>query len=214
MPDLWGVAALNLGVLSQKCGDYDRARELFGEALGLFAAVKHSEYQLVALYNMAHVERELRHLGVGCRALRGDDSAWRSGSVSQTSKSARWPARASACSSSVGSSRPERACAEVRQRMESRPDWFQGREMAEALAIRVDALDGKAEEALSRFELAISLAEEVDLYSAAWLTTACAEALAQFDRERVMASIGRYSTRVKELGYPEMTKRYDALADE
>ena len=55
----WGLAALNLGVLSQRCGDYDRARELFAEALGLFAAVKHSEYQLAALFNMAHVEREL-----------------------------------------------------------------------------------------------------------------------------------------------------------
>jgi hypothetical protein len=51
MPDLWGAAALNLGVLLQRCGDYDRARELFAEALGLFATVKQSEYQLGALYN-------------------------------------------------------------------------------------------------------------------------------------------------------------------
>ena len=53
------MAAQNLGVLLQKCGEYDRARELFGDALALFAAVKHSEFQLAALYNMAHVEREL-----------------------------------------------------------------------------------------------------------------------------------------------------------
>ena len=86
--------------------------------------------------------------------------------------------------------------------------------MAEALAIRVDALDGRGEEALLRFELAMSLAEEVDLYSAAWLTAACAGALAAFDRDRVMVSIDRYSARVKQLGYPEMTKRYDALAAE
>jgi len=59
MPDLWGLAAMNHGVLAQKCGDYDKARELFSEALALFAAVKHSEYQLAALFNMAHVEREL-----------------------------------------------------------------------------------------------------------------------------------------------------------
>src|SRR5262249_2847554 len=50
MPDLWGLAAMNHGVLAQKCGDYDKARELFSEALALFAAVKHSEYQLVALF--------------------------------------------------------------------------------------------------------------------------------------------------------------------
>src|SRR6185437_3634698 len=59
MPDLWGMAALNFGVLSQKSGDYDKAREQFGEAIELFASVKNSQMQLAALYNMAHVEREL-----------------------------------------------------------------------------------------------------------------------------------------------------------
>ena len=36
------------------------------------------------------------------------------------------------------------ALEDVRKRMESRPDWFQGREIAEALTIRIDALDGLA----------------------------------------------------------------------
>jgi len=58
MPDVWGLAALNLGVLAQRRGEYHRARELFGEALGLFAAVKHSEFQLAALLNMADVDLE------------------------------------------------------------------------------------------------------------------------------------------------------------
>jgi tetratricopeptide (TPR) repeat protein len=212
IPDIWGVAALNLGVLSQKCGEYDRARELFGEALGLFAAVKHSEYQLVALYNLAHVERELRLWESAAELYEATTPLAQR--IGQSDIEIGAVAGEGLCLLELGRLEPARAAlAEVRQRMESRPDWFQGREMAEALAIRVDALDGRAEEALSRFELAISLAEEVDLYNAAWLTTACAEALAKFDRERVTASIGRYSARVKELGYPEMTKRYDALAD-
>src|SRR6185312_13767920 len=59
IPDICGMSGLNLGVRAQKRGDYDRARELFGDALALCAAAKHSEFQLVALYNMAHVEREL-----------------------------------------------------------------------------------------------------------------------------------------------------------
>ena len=34
----------------------------------------------------------------------------------------------------------------------SRPDWFQGREIAEALAIRIDAADGQFEKALGELE--------------------------------------------------------------
>jgi hypothetical protein len=39
-------------------------------------------------------------------------------------------------------------------------DWFQGREMAEALAIRIDAADGRFEKALGELEHAVALAEE------------------------------------------------------
>ena len=213
IPDIWGVAALNLGVLSQRRGEYDRARELFGEALGLFAAVKHSEYQLVALYNLAHVERELRLWESAAELYEATTPLAQR--IGQSDIEIGAVAGEGLCLLELGRVEAARtALVEVLQRMESRPDWFQGREMAEALAIRVDALDGRGEEALLRFELAMSLAEEVDLYSAAWLTAACAGALAAFDRDRVMVSIDRYSARVKQLGYPEMTKRYDALAAE
>ena len=213
MPDIWGLAALNLGVLSQKCGEYDRARELFGEALALFAAVKHSEYQLAALYNMAHVERELG-LWESASELY-DATTPLAQRIGQSDIEIGAVAGAGLCFLELGRLEEARsALSEVRQRMESRPDWFQGREIAEALTIRVDALDGRSEEALARFEHAVSLAEGADLYNAAWLTTACADALATFDRERLVRTIGRYSVRVKELGYPEMTRRYDALASE
>jgi hypothetical protein len=95
--------------------------------------------------------------------------------------------------------------------METRPDWFQGREIAEALAVRIDAADGRFEEAMTRLERAVALAEGADLYNAAWLTVACAEALAGFDKDRVNACIDRYNERVEKLGYPEMTRRYAAL---
>jgi diguanylate cyclase (GGDEF)-like protein len=59
MPDVGGASALNLGVLIQKQGEFDKARELFAESMTSFSAVKNSEYQLIALFNMAHCEREL-----------------------------------------------------------------------------------------------------------------------------------------------------------
>jgi len=211
MPDLWGVAALNLGVLSQKCGDYDRARELFGEALALFAAVKHSEYQLGALYNMAHVERELglweaaAELYEACTPL-----AQR---IGQSDIEIGATAGAGYCFLEMGRlDAAKKASSEVAARIENRSEWFQGREIAEALAIRIDALDGRPSDALARFERAIALAESADLYNAAWLTALCAESLLQFDPNRVKLSIRRYTDRVRGLGYPEMTRRYEALA--
>jgi tetratricopeptide (TPR) repeat protein len=210
IPDVWGLAALNLGVLCQKVGDYDRARELFGEALGLFAAVKHSEYQLGALYNMAHVEREL-----GLWESAGelyDATTPLAQRIGQSDIEIGATAGAGLCALELGRVEPARAAlADVQLRMESRPDWFQGRELVEALAIRLHAFDGNFDVAIGHFDRAVSLAEAADLYSAAWLTAACAEALMAFDAEHVKVTISRYKSRVKELGYPEMTRRYEAL---
>ena len=210
MPDLWGTAALNLGVLSQKCGEYDRARELFAEALALFAAVKHSEYQLAALYNMAHVEREI--------------GLWESASelyeatiplaqrIGQADIELGAIAGAGLCALQLGRTDEARAAAgDLASRVDKRPDWFQGREIAEALLIRVLAIDGRTIEAFARFTSAVSLAESSDVYNAAWLTVACADALLEFDREGIQASMNRFGERVRQLGYAEMTKRYESV---
>lgn len=213
IPDKWGLAALNLGVLSQKCGDYDRARELFGEALALFAAVKHSEFQLVALYNMAHVERELG-LWDGAAALY-DATIPLAQRIGKSDIEIGALAGAGMCFLELGRVESARkAAADVLERIETQPRWFQGREIAEALLIRLDALDGRSEEALRRFDRAISIAESADLYNAAWMTAICADSLMAIDAIRVKTSIRRYTARVRELGYPEMTKRYEALAGE
>ncbi|HEY4131853.1 MAG TPA: tetratricopeptide repeat protein, partial [Gemmatimonadaceae bacterium] len=210
IPDLWGLAAQNLGVLLQKCGDYNRARELFGDALALFAAVKHSEYQLVSLYNLAHVEREL---GLWQSAGELYDATMPLAQrIGQSDIEIGATAGAGLCYLELGKiDAARKALADVNRRMETRPDWFQGREVAEALNIRVDAFDEKFDEALSRFDRALRLAESSDLYNTAWLTVTCAETLARFAPEQVAMSIERYRERIKGLGYPEMTRRYETL---
>jgi tetratricopeptide (TPR) repeat protein len=210
IPDMWGLAAQNLGVLCQKCGEYDRARELFGEALALFAAVKHSEYQLAALYNMAHVERELGLWESAAELY--DATTPLAQRIGQSDIEIGATAGAGLCYVELGRIDAAReALAEVNQRMESRPDWFQGREIAEALSIRIDALDKKSSEALGRFDRALVLAEAVDPYNAAWLTAVCAEALYELAPDKVRLSVERYKAKVGELGYPEMTRRYEVL---
>jgi tetratricopeptide (TPR) repeat protein len=210
IPDLWGLAAQNLGVLCQKCGDYDRARELFGEALALFAAVKHSEYQLAALYNMAHIERELGLWESAAELY--DATTPLAQRIGQSDIEIGALAGIGLCNLELGRVDAARqALAEVSTRLERRPEWFQGREVAEALAVRLEALDGKFDEAVSRFDRAVALAETADLYNAAWLTVSCAETLLPIAPDHVKLSIQRYRDRVRALGYPEMTKRYEAL---
>jgi tetratricopeptide (TPR) repeat protein len=210
MPDLWGLWALNLGVLTQKCGDYDKARELFGEALGLFAAVKHSEFQLGALYNLAHVERELGQWESAAELYEATSPLAQR--IGQSDIEIGALAGIGICYLELGRLDSAKAMVdELGIRMEQRPEWFQNRELVEALFVRMAAREGRHKEALGRFTAAVNLAESSDLYCAAWLTATCADALFEFDGDTVRTSIRRYSERVKELGYAEMTRRYDAL---
>jgi tetratricopeptide (TPR) repeat protein len=210
MPHLWGVAALNLGVLSQKCGDYDRARGLFADALALFAAVKHSEYQLGALFNMAHVERELGSWESAAEMYEATIPLAQR--IGQADMEIGATAGAGLCALELGRLDVARdAVRQVAGRIGDRPDWFQGRELAEALFVKIAMFDGRQIEGFSRFTSALALAENSDLYSAAWLTAACAECLLDFDRDAIQSSIVRYTDRVKKLGYAEMTRRYELL---
>ena len=99
------------------------------------------------------------------------------------------------------------------ERIAGREAWFQNREMVEALGIRIDALEDRPVDALTRFERAVSMAESADVYNAAWLTAICAESLIRVDRARVKVTVLRYFEKLKGLGYPEMTRRYEALID-
>jgi hypothetical protein len=96
-------------------------------------------------------------------------------------------------------------------RLRSRTDWFQGREIAEALTIRLLAADGLVADAVKRFHAAIAMADVTDVYGAAWLTAQCADILKAHDPVVMQASLHRYAARVEGLGYAAMSKRYGEL---
>ena len=82
----------------------------------------------------------------------------------------------------------------------------------EALQIRADAGDDEQRQhAVERLARSVELAESTDMYCAAWLISSCAEAVSRIDRTRVGELVRAYVDRVKKLGYPEMTRRFDAL---
>ena len=210
MPDIWGLVSVNLGNLLLKCGEFGRAKDLFSEALELFATVKHSEFQLAALFNLAHVEREL--------------GAWQSAvelyettiplaeRIGQADIEIGAIAGAGLCHLELGKIDAARvAVAELQSRIGDRTDWFQGRELVEALFVRADVLEGHKVQALTRFATAVSLAEAADIYSAGWLVAVCSRSLAEADAPTMVRFVDEYEPRVKKLGYAELTRRFDAL---
>jgi len=67
------------------------------------------------------------------------------------------------------------------------------------------------DEAVVRFERAVAMADAADLYSAAWLTAACAPLLRSHAPGTVREQVARYAARVATLGYEDMTRRYAGL---
>ena len=211
MPDVWGLAALNLGVLAQKRGEYDRARELFSEALGLFAAVKHSEFQLAALFNMADVDRETGSWESAAQLY--DATIPLAQRIGQADIEIGAIAGAGLCALELGRIEQARsAAADVAQRVRDRFEWFQGREVVEALSIRMAAQQGDHATALEKLSTAVALAESADVYTAAWIIAAVSGSIVDPTGNTVAGYVNRYADRVKKLGYAEMTRRFDALA--
>jgi predicted ATPase len=210
MPDLSGTASLNLAVMTQRLGDYERARELYGDALALFAAVKNSELQLYALYNMANLDRELKNYSSGAELYEATASlAQRIGHVDLEIGAM---AGEGICLLDMGKLDAARVpFTALEHKMGAREGWFQGRELVETLRIRMAAAEGRGADALQMFESARALAEVSDLYSAAWLTAACADSLFQLDPAGIRSTLQRYSREVGALGFIDLTRKYEAL---
>ena len=210
MPDLWGIAALNLGVSYHRIGEYERARELLGEALALVAAVKNSEIQLYALYNMAHVEWENDAWEAGAELYEATASlADRIGA--EDVEIGAIAAVGLCCVEGKNMSKARKAYEEIQERLSRRSDWFQGREFAEALAVALLVGDDRPAEAIARFEMAVASAEASDLYTAAWLTANCGRTLLPLAPERMRTWIERFRSPIDEFGYTGIAKLFNEL---
>ena len=211
MQDLAGIAALNLGTLIQKEGEFGTAREMFAESLTSFSAVRNSALQLTALFNMAHCEREqglwesaasiyATTVALAERIGHGDIEIGASAGVGL-------------CNLELGRADAAiNAASGVRERVDRRLEWYQNREIAEALVVRVEALGGRVDQAFRRFEAALDLADPGDLYSSFWLILNCGPTLAQMDPNRLRPVLDRYSSKVGTVGYSDMVERFSNLA--
>ncbi|MES2176255.1 MAG: AAA family ATPase [Gemmatimonadota bacterium] len=206
----WGRAELNLGVLEGRLGDYEGATTSLMEALRLTSMAQNGEEQMIATYNLAHNERERLHFreaidtyslvtelaerigqgevlagalaGLGlCQLLTGDHSA------AQASYRRAIPM------------------------MERLVNWFQGRELMEALTIRMLLAEGKVGEAAESFCLALAAAGPSDAYGAAWLTAEVGEVFGDDLPRETRRAMLEYSRHPEVLGNPVMRERLSVL---
>jgi diguanylate cyclase (GGDEF)-like protein/putative nucleotidyltransferase with HDIG domain len=205
-------ASANLGVIGLRGGDFDAAHEALQEALRLYTTLRNNAHRLVSLYNLANLERERgdadessrlykettilaeqlgaedvivgAHAGVGLAALRVADTT-----------------------------AAHAALDAAYQIFAGRTDWwFQGRELLESLAIRIDAMAGRFDAARERFHIAVEKLEPLDVYAAAWLVADCAATLAERD-PGTWEVVHRFAEHPALHQFVPLAARYTALKD-
>jgi tetratricopeptide (TPR) repeat protein len=205
-PDLAAVATFALGALDFKAGSLGRARERLEEALRLFTTVRDESRRAAVLLACGHVAREEERVAdaMSCyeaaatRANELDDEA---GEVA---------AQASAGLAALDQGDLVAADARLRRAEEilsvgTLPAWFSGRELVDALAVRLAAGAGHSGLAADRFERALSVAEPNDAFAAARLVAECAPALASVGVRTVQETVER-------LRYTAIASGFDRLA--
>ena len=99
------------------------------------------------------------------------------------------------------------------QQLGGRNDWwFQGRELFEALVIRLAAHDGAQQEARTRFHRAVERLEPLDIYAGAWVVADCAAEIAEQDPS-VWDAVERMTSHPAVREFVPLSARFTALRD-
>lgn len=213
-PDITGLAALNLGVLKMKIGQLDDADGCFSEALERFALLNNEPHRLAALYNQANLARERDDHERAIRLY--GDAAVVATAMDQLDVELGARAGQGLAYLALGRSADARACLQsCNMRLRDRSAWwFQGRELLEALAIRIHLHARDADAARLRFTEGLALAEATDTYGAAWLVADVAGPLAAVGARPEREQLGRFAELAQELDYAPLTARYAVLIEQ
>jgi tetratricopeptide (TPR) repeat protein len=194
LTEAWGRAELNLGVLFARVGDYDGAARALSEALRLAAAVQDTNSQLISIYNIAHLERELERYdeAVSTYGLVCELSA----RIGQAEIQTGALAGQGLCRLQVGDVAGAReSFASADELAEPIKDWFQGKELVEALRIHLLIANGAIDQAVQVFERVIKTAEPTDVFAAAWLTAEFLVHLRSAAPQLIESAVRRYGSR-------------------
>jgi tetratricopeptide (TPR) repeat protein len=210
--DVAAGASMNLGVIELRGGSFAAAHTAFHEALRLYTTLRNNTNRLVALYNLANLERE-RGDAVAAGALYRETSTL---AEQLDAKDIAMGAQAGAGWAAlrlhdVTIARTSLAAAQ--RMLGSRDDWwFQGRELLESLTIRLATRGGDIDAAHERFRTAVEQLEPRDVYAAAWMVADCAAELA-IHRADVWATVSRFADHGTVQQFALLQARFTALRD-
>jgi tetratricopeptide (TPR) repeat protein len=205
----WGRASLNLGALAIRTGNFTEASAALGEALRLCAEAQNSELQVIATYNLANLARDTgnyRHAGDTYELAL--ELAER---IGQAEIQLGALAGMALCRLSEGRVDDAIRLHELlKPRVAEQLDWFQGRELVEALGIRLAMREDRGE-AAHLFTRAVALADTRDIYGALWLTAEIGPELREIAPEAVDSAVERYARRSEVAGNPRMSEKFGVL---
>jgi predicted ATPase len=209
LTEQWGRAALNLGVLAIRTADFSEAPMWLSEALRLSAEAQNSEIQLIATYNLASLARDTGEL---VRARNTYELAKELAErIGQTEILAGSLAGVALCELDLGRIDEARTIHRILDsQLASLTEWFQGRELVEALTVRLALLDGR-DEAAQLFTRAVRLADTRDAYGAVLLTAEFGEVLREAASEVVRYAVERYTSHPVVAENPRVRDRFGVL---
>jgi tetratricopeptide (TPR) repeat protein len=205
----WGRSALNLGVLAIKTGDFDSAATWLGEAMRAGAEAQNSELQLAATYNLANLARDTGSYSNARDTYElARDLAERIGQSEIQLGSAAGLALSELALGRVDEAR--RIHEALQPRLTLLAEWFQGRELVEALSIRLAMAAGR-DEAPHLFKRALALADTSDVYGAAVLTAEIGPVLRASAPDVVEEAVRRYADRPEVVENPRIRDQFGVL---
>jgi tetratricopeptide (TPR) repeat protein len=207
-PGLMGLASVNLGVLFLNAGRFDEANACYLDALRHFTTVKNELHRAGTLYNIGHLAREQ---GDQERALTMyTETAELAQHLGQVDIEIGARAGAGLAALSLGRTDVATESLEgVNRLLEQRGNWwFQGRELADALAFRVAVTRDDVPGAVQQLRQAVANVEPRDPYRAAWLVAEVAPTLLSLRHPAGKELLDRFAPRVDEAGYTQLSLRF------
>ncbi len=206
--DLTALASMNLGVLLMKLGRFEEASHRFEQTLRSVSAAHHEPHRLGALYNLAHLARE-RGDAAGATELYSAaiQLARQLGQLDIHAGATCGIGLAELTLGHVASARAQLQAAQAI--LDGREQWFQGRELFVALAVRLQLAAGAADDAVQVLCDALAVADRFDSYAAVWLAAECATAMHTVGTppDRWQEVVARYTVNARALGYAPLLDR-------
>jgi tetratricopeptide (TPR) repeat protein len=210
--DIAASASMNLGVIGLRGGDFESAHDALSDALRLYTTLRNNTNRLAALYNLANLEHERGDATEASRLYRETSELAEQLGAEDIAIGAH--AGAGLAALRLNALPLARAALDAARRtLGARTDWwFQGRELFEALAIRLDVESGRFDAALARFHPAVEHLAPQDIYAAAWLVADCAAVLADRD-PAVWSAVERFGAHAVVQQFVPLSARFTSLKD-